>query len=394
MYEQAEPVRYPFPRPDSGQTSGPPPQPPPVQQGGSRGRVRHGNDDPDKVPEEPEASSHTCEEAEAVKRYAAYTSAERTYPGGASGRCTHCSSIRSRLGYTPAGIVVLLSLVAVGFAPVTLVNKEKIFQLSTTVDALKRDQDNMCTAVDYLKRGLDKERNRTAALDQRLNEMIKTPPTPGVKARLGPYSFKLKLPRSTNCDTYGLTALGPRTKLASYPVLSGSQGTLYMKSVSDKKPFWFGLHDRREEGSFEWLDGSATPGIRDNRTTCGTGKIAFCTPNTGKTSGPTTYATRRRASYARLFQFADCAHFSLDHLGSHIGEIVVCDILNKSCNLEPDLLSIRVVPAKVSAMATELLTSNEKSTYKEAEVVKRYVSPQCGSAAACFTCYTCWLSLL
>ncbi|XP_035679673.1 alpha-N-acetylgalactosamine-specific lectin-like [Branchiostoma floridae] len=30
------------------------------------------------------------------------------------------------------------------------------------------------------------------------------------------------------------------------------------KSVSDRGKFWwFGLHDQREEGSFEWVDGSA-----------------------------------------------------------------------------------------------------------------------------------------
>ncbi|XP_078617300.1 alpha-N-acetylgalactosamine-specific lectin-like [Branchiostoma floridae x Branchiostoma japonicum] len=29
------------------------------------------------------------------------------------------------------------------------------------------------------------------------------------------------------------------------------------KSVSAKRAFWFGLHDRRVEGSFEWVDGSA-----------------------------------------------------------------------------------------------------------------------------------------
>eukprot|EP00058_Branchiostoma_floridae_P013879 XP_002599367.1 hypothetical protein BRAFLDRAFT_200104 [Branchiostoma floridae] len=28
-------------------------------------------------------------------------------------------------------------------------------------------------------------------------------------------------------------------------------------AVNDKAPCWFGLHDRREEGSFEWVDGSA-----------------------------------------------------------------------------------------------------------------------------------------
>ncbi|XP_035664269.1 alpha-N-acetylgalactosamine-specific lectin-like [Branchiostoma floridae] len=29
------------------------------------------------------------------------------------------------------------------------------------------------------------------------------------------------------------------------------------KPVRANGPFWFGLHDQREEGSFEWVDGSA-----------------------------------------------------------------------------------------------------------------------------------------
>ncbi|XP_066296072.1 alpha-N-acetylgalactosamine-specific lectin-like [Branchiostoma lanceolatum] len=44
------------------------------------------------------------------------------------------------------------------------------------------------------------------------------------------------------------------------------------KSVRVHKPFWFGLHDQREEGSFEWVDGSAlgtytfwAPGQPDNQ---------------------------------------------------------------------------------------------------------------------------------
>ncbi|XP_078572995.1 alpha-N-acetylgalactosamine-specific lectin-like [Branchiostoma floridae x Branchiostoma japonicum] len=43
------------------------------------------------------------------------------------------------------------------------------------------------------------------------------------------------------------------------------------KSVSNRARFWFGLHDQREEGSFEWVDGSALgtysswgPGQPDN----------------------------------------------------------------------------------------------------------------------------------
>eukprot|EP00058_Branchiostoma_floridae_P003424 XP_002588912.1 hypothetical protein BRAFLDRAFT_89100 [Branchiostoma floridae] len=167
MYEQAEPVRSPFPRPDRGQTSGPPPEPPPVHQGGSRGRVRHGNGT-DKPQEEQDASSHTYEEAEAVKRYATHTSADRTYPGRASGGRGLCSFIRSRLSYMAAGIVVLLSLVAVGFAPLTVMNKEEITQLSTTVDALKRDRDDMrqlSTAVDALKCDQDDIRQLSTTVD-------------------------------------------------------------------------------------------------------------------------------------------------------------------------------------------------------------------------------------
>ncbi|XP_066297923.1 collectin-10-like [Branchiostoma lanceolatum] len=46
------------------------PQNPPVHQSGSRGRGRHGNDASDKLQEEQEASSHTYEEAEVVKLHA------------------------------------------------------------------------------------------------------------------------------------------------------------------------------------------------------------------------------------------------------------------------------------------------------------------------------------
>eukprot|EP00058_Branchiostoma_floridae_P017264 XP_002602752.1 hypothetical protein BRAFLDRAFT_97691 [Branchiostoma floridae] len=153
----------------------------------------------------------------------------RTYPGGASGLRARCSFILSHYSYLAAGIAVLLSLVAVGLAPLTVMNKEEITQLSTTLDALKRNQDDMSTTdkalkrnqgdivttvdalkrnqdevstdddalkrnqdevstavealkrnqddmsttVDALKRDLDKERSRTAALEQRLQEMSK-----------------------------------------------------------------------------------------------------------------------------------------------------------------------------------------------------------------------------
>ncbi|KAI8493476.1 Fibrinogen C domain-containing protein 1 [Branchiostoma belcheri] len=184
MYEQAEAVRPSFSGPGSGHTSGPP-QTRPVHQGGSRGHVRQGNGAPDKQPEDDDASSHTYEEAEAVRCHAAYMSTDRTYPGGASGRRGVCSFLRAHLSCLTAGIAVLLSLVSVGLAPLTFINKQEISQLSTTfdavkrdqynmsttVDALKRDQDGMSTTVDALKRDLDNERSRITALEKRLHEI-------------------------------------------------------------------------------------------------------------------------------------------------------------------------------------------------------------------------------
>ncbi|CAH1249553.1 NOTCH1 [Branchiostoma lanceolatum] len=141
MYEQAESVRSPFSisGPCSGQTSGPPPQPPPVHQSGWCGRG---------------ASYELREENEAVKRDAT----------AGSRRC--CMT---------AGIAVLLSLLVVGLASLTFINKKRDKDdMSTTVDALTRDQDDMrqlSSTVDALKRDLDKERIRTTALEQRLREI-------------------------------------------------------------------------------------------------------------------------------------------------------------------------------------------------------------------------------
>ncbi|XP_066304529.1 uncharacterized protein [Branchiostoma lanceolatum] len=165
MYEQAEPVRSPFSGPSNGQTSGPPPQPPPVHQSCSRGRVRHGNGASDKLQEEQEASSHTYEEAEAMKRHA---TADRTYPGGASGRRALCSFIRSHRSCMVAGIAVLISL---RLAPLMFINKEETSQLSTTVDALKRNQDDMSTTVDALKRDQDNMSTTVDVLKQDQNDM-------------------------------------------------------------------------------------------------------------------------------------------------------------------------------------------------------------------------------
>eukprot|EP00058_Branchiostoma_floridae_P003426 XP_002588914.1 hypothetical protein BRAFLDRAFT_89102 [Branchiostoma floridae] len=344
------------------------------QQGGSRGRVRHGNGD-DKPQEEQEASSHTYEEAD-MKRHATYTSADRTYPGGASCLGALYSFICSHRSSMAAGTVVLLSLVAVGLAPLTFINREEIAQLSTTVDSLKRGQDNMSTTVDALKRGqddmhqqstdvdavkrdqddmrqlsttvdalkrdqddmrqlsttvdalkrdqddmrqlsttvdalkreqddmrqlsttvdalkrdqddmrqlfsiidalkrdqddmsttldalkrdLDSERSRTAALEQRLDAMSNTkspascPKGYAVFRRICYKAFNTQKTFSgaaSACGEDGGTLAMPRDAETDAFLI------FLRKPVSDGETYWIGLHDQREEGSFEWVDGSA-----------------------------------------------------------------------------------------------------------------------------------------
>eukprot|EP00058_Branchiostoma_floridae_P019367 XP_002604857.1 hypothetical protein BRAFLDRAFT_70709 [Branchiostoma floridae] len=104
--------------------------------------------------------------------------ADRMYPAGVSGRCALCSFIRSQLIYMVAGIAVLLSLVAMGLALLAFINNEEMYELTTTVDTLKRDQDDMRqlpTTVHALKLDLDKERSRTGpASEQHLDKTSKT----------------------------------------------------------------------------------------------------------------------------------------------------------------------------------------------------------------------------
>ncbi|XP_035679974.1 C-type lectin domain family 3 member A homolog [Branchiostoma floridae] len=239
MYIQA---KHPFSRPDSGQTSGPPSQPPPVRQGGSHGRVRHGNGASGMSQEEQEASTHTYEEAEAVKRCTTYTSADRMYPGGACGRGALCSFIRPHLSYLAAGIAVLLSLVAVGFAPLTFINKE-------------RDQDDMRKLLTTLD---NRQRSLVASLEQRLHKISKTllycPTGYTIFREICYKAFNTRQTFSgaaAACGEGGGTLAMPRD--------SGTNGFLISlyKSVSENDDFWIGLHDQREEGSFEWVDGSA-----------------------------------------------------------------------------------------------------------------------------------------
>ncbi|XP_078573072.1 uncharacterized protein LOC144859935 [Branchiostoma floridae x Branchiostoma japonicum] len=311
------------------QTQAEQPQSTPVHQGSSHGRVRHGNGE-----EKPQ------EEQEAGK----YTSADGTYPGKARGRRDRCS-------FLAAGIAVVLSLVAVGFAPLTFMNKEEISQLSTNVDALKRDQDDirqlpttvdalkdgqddmsttvdalkrdqdnisatvdalmrdqnnisttvdalkrdrdnmsttvnttvddlkrdqevMSTAVDALKRDLTKERSRITVLEQRLHE-ISTPLTscPEGYAEFREICYKAFDTERTYsgaawaCRRDGGTLAIPRDATINDFLISLNN------SVTDQPfyPFWMGLHDRGEEGRFEWVDGSMlgmytnwAPGQPDN----------------------------------------------------------------------------------------------------------------------------------
>eukprot|EP00058_Branchiostoma_floridae_P007226 XP_002592714.1 hypothetical protein BRAFLDRAFT_67154 [Branchiostoma floridae] len=220
------------------ETSGPPPHPTPVHQGCSRGRVRHDNGASDKLQEEQEDSSHAYRDGEDLKRHATYTS-----EGGASGRRSLCSFFRSHQSCMAAGIAVLLSLVAVGFAPLIFINKEEISQLSTTVEALKRD--------------LEKERSRTATFEQRLHEISKTLPScpkgytvfRGICYKAFNIQKTFSEAAAACCEDGGTLAM-PRDAETNDFLIS-----LY-KSVGNRA-FWFGLHDQFEEGSFEWMDGSA-----------------------------------------------------------------------------------------------------------------------------------------
>ncbi|XP_078614409.1 uncharacterized protein LOC144883694 [Branchiostoma floridae x Branchiostoma japonicum] len=296
MYEQAEPVRTRSSGPRGDQTSGPPPQPPPRHQGGSRGRVRLDKGASDGRQEDRETSTDTYEEAEEVKRHAAYASKDRTYPGGASGRGALCSFIRSHRSCIAAGIAVLL---AVGIAPLTFINKKEISELTTTVDAMKRhleDTSQLSIAVGALKRELDDiSQNQSAALEQRLYEMIKTPGPPGPpgeKGAPGPagpvgpvgppgagpaehagpcpkgYTMWLetcykiyKTEKTFNdaaaaCREDGGTLAMPRDAQTNTFLFS-----LLSDTVLRWREVWIGLSRPDRGGQFKWADGSALAGF-------------------------------------------------------------------------------------------------------------------------------------
>eukprot|EP00058_Branchiostoma_floridae_P026532 XP_002612023.1 hypothetical protein BRAFLDRAFT_86994 [Branchiostoma floridae] len=216
------------------------------------------------------------------------STADYAHPDGKSSRLTLCGFIRSHRSCMATGIAVLLSLVAVGLAPLTFINKEEIsqlstdfnslkhdqydmHQLSTTIDALKRDQDNisttvkdlkrdqdyirqLSTTVDALKSDLNKERNRTNALEQSLREIAPCPDGYTKWRRLCYKAFNTEKTFSgaaEACHDDGGTLAIPRDADTNAFLIS-----LY-NSLSDNRAFLFGLHDWREEGRFEWVDGSA-----------------------------------------------------------------------------------------------------------------------------------------
>eukprot|EP00058_Branchiostoma_floridae_P027359 XP_002612850.1 hypothetical protein BRAFLDRAFT_67200 [Branchiostoma floridae] len=123
MYERPQSVRSPVSGPGSGRTTGPPPQSPTVHLSASRGRARCGKGATDKQ-EEDQETSDTYEEAEAVKRDATYTFADRKYRGAASGRQTFCSFIRSHRICIEAATVVVISLVAMGLCIMFFINNK------------------------------------------------------------------------------------------------------------------------------------------------------------------------------------------------------------------------------------------------------------------------------
>ncbi|XP_078573043.1 collectin-10-like [Branchiostoma floridae x Branchiostoma japonicum] len=119
-----------------------------------------------------------------------------------------------------------------------------------------------------MKRDLDNEQNRTAALEQRLHEMSKTPGYAVFRGICYKAFDKQKTfsGAAAACREDGGTLAMPRDAETNAFLFS-----LY-KSVSNILPCWIGLHDQGEEGSFEWVDGSAlgtynnwAPGQPDNR---------------------------------------------------------------------------------------------------------------------------------
>ncbi|KAI8506631.1 hypothetical protein Bbelb_160580 [Branchiostoma belcheri] len=126
-------------------------------------------------------------------------------------------------------------------------------RLPTIVDALKRnyhDIRRLSTTVDALKRELDNEKRR-----HKIGQTLKSCPRGYTMWRGTCYKAFNKRKSfdkaAAACRADGGTLAMPRDAGTDAFLIS-----LY-KSVSDHWNFWIGLHDQREEGRFEWVDGSA-----------------------------------------------------------------------------------------------------------------------------------------
>ncbi|KAI8498143.1 hypothetical protein Bbelb_240870 [Branchiostoma belcheri] len=182
MYEQAQPVRFPVSGPGNNQTSGSEALAPSVHQSGLHRRVSHGKGATDKRQEGIEMPSDTYEEPEAVtlsppfrearlqrarlqgeppieqadarntRRYVDLPDAtDRTYPGRTDG---HRRVVRDCVP-SYRGCLAGATAVAVTMVIVTLA---EIFRMSSTVDTLKRnieDISQLSDIVDTLKRSME-----------------------------------------------------------------------------------------------------------------------------------------------------------------------------------------------------------------------------------------------
>ncbi|KAI8511613.1 hypothetical protein Bbelb_107130 [Branchiostoma belcheri] len=288
MYEQAQPVCAQRVVSGNGQTSGPLSQYRAVRYCSTSGRC-HSNDNAAKggFHESLESSSDTYEEPEAVRVQIVGTPVEEPTSGAkslqegteATKTASHVDTSSDRLHlnapsggrslcsfrcYAAAGIsftVVSVALVTMGL--LLMVSFNKTSRLSTTVGALKRDLAN--------------ERNKTSALSQRLLDQMggKTTPVSCKESRKwsdtsvacpdGYTKFRGVCYQSRDirttfwdadlaCFHDGGTLAMPRDADTNAFLVSLSQ------SVSNDTDFWLGLHDQREEGTFEWVDGSALCG--------------------------------------------------------------------------------------------------------------------------------------
>ncbi|XP_078597658.1 C-type lectin BML-2-like [Branchiostoma floridae x Branchiostoma japonicum] len=122
---------------------------------------------------------------------------------------------------------------------------------------MKRDLDDvrqLPATGDASKRAMDNEGNRTTALHQQPLQMMETLPCPyGYKLWRGicykAFDISNIFSDATSaCRQDGGTLAMPRdAETNDYLVTLMRYKTTYL----------FGLHDRREEGSYEWVDGSA-----------------------------------------------------------------------------------------------------------------------------------------